>query len=376
MATRSAPPSNGEDPDILQHVPVPLQVAGAWAWRLIVVGIVSVALFATVARLSALVVPIAVALLIAAPLGSVVGWLARHRFSRTWAALTTLLTLVATVLGLIALAGATVVSGIDDLKKQASDGLHTLIGWLSSGPLNLSADQIQSYLDKAGQTLQAHSSGIAARAFSVGSTVGLLTAGAILALFCLFFFLKDGRQIWLDVVQMFPRGARAHMDYAGVAAWETLSRYTRTSAFAALVDAAGIGLGAWILGLNLWVPIFIVVFLTAFIPLVGATFSGVVTVLVAVVEGGWVKAVIMVGVVLVVQQVEGNVLYPFLFGKAASVHPIVILLAVGVGGIVGGLVGALLGVPIMAFTNSFIEGLRKTGLGPTTEIPIAGIGAG
>jgi predicted PurR-regulated permease PerM len=376
MATRSAPRANDEVPEILHHVPVPLRVAGAWAWRLIVVGIAVIALFTVFARLSALVVPIAVALLIAAPLGSVVRWLTRHHFSRTWAALASLLTLIVTILGLVALASTTVVSGLDELKKQASDGLHTLVEWLSSGPLNLSADQIQSYLDKAGQTLQANSSGIAARALSVGSTVGLVTAGAILALFCLFFFLKDGRQIWLDFVQVFPRSARAQIDYAGTAAWQTLATYTRTSVFVALVDATGIGLGAWALGLNLWVPIFIVVFLTSFIPLVGATLSGAVAVLVAVVEGGWVKAVIMVGVVLIVQQVEGNVLYPFLFGKAASVHPIVILLAVGVGGIVGGLVGALLGVPIMAFTKTFIEGLRKAGVGPEPEIPIAGIGGG
>ncbi len=376
MATRFAPRQDDEVPDILEHVPVPLRVAGAWSWRLIVVGVVLLAIFTVVARLAALVVPVAVALLIAAPLGSVVAWLAHHGFSRGWAALTTLLALITAVLGLIALASTTVISGIDELKQQASDGLHTLIDWLSSGPLNISAEQIQSYLDRAGQTLQDNSSGIVARALSVGSTVGLVTAGAILALFCLFFFLKDGRQIWLDIVQIFPRRARTQIDYAGSAAWQTLARYARTSVFVALVDATGIGLGAWILGLNLWVPIFIVVFLTSFIPLIGATLSGMVAVLVAVVEGGWVKAVIMVGIVLIVQQVEGNVLYPYLFGKAASVHPIAILLTVGIGGIVGGLVGALLAVPILAFTKTFIEGLRKTGLGPTTEIPISGVGGG
>jgi predicted PurR-regulated permease PerM len=272
----------------------------------------------------------------------------------------------------VVVAGTTIISGIDELKQQASDGLHTLIDWLSSGPLNISAEKVQDYLDKAGQTLQENSSGIAARALSVGTTVGLLTAGAILALFCLFFFLKDGRQLWLGFVQVFPRSARPQIDYAGTAAWQTLSRYTRTSVFVALVDATGIGLGAWILGLNLWVPIFIVVFLTSFIPLIGATLSGIVAVLVAVVEGGPVKALIMLGIVLVVQQVEGNILYPFLFGKATSIHPIAILVTVGIGGIVGGLVGALMAVPILAVTKTFIEGLRKTGLGPTTEMPIVG----
>ncbi len=374
MATRSAPRNYDEDSNILEHVPVPLQVAGAWAWRLLAVGVVSIALFTVLARLSALVVPIAIAVLIAAPLGSFVGWLARHGVSRGWAAAIALLSLIAFVLGLIAVASTTVIGGLDKLKQQASDGLHTLIHWLSSGPLHLSADQIQSYLDKAGQTLRDNSSGILARAMSVGSTVGLLTAGAILALFCLFFFLRDGRQIWLGMVQAFPPRARAQVDYAGVAAWETLALYSRTSLFVALVSATGIGLGAWILGLSLWVPIFIVVFLTSFIPLLGATFSGVVAVLVAVVEGGWVKAVIMVGIVLVVHLLVGNVLYPLLFGKAAAVHPIVILLAIGVGGIVGGALGALLGVPILMATRAFVEGLRRTGMGPTTEIRISGIG--
>ena len=339
-------------------------------------GVVLLATFTVVAKLAALVVPIAVALLIAAPLGSVVSWLARHGFSRGWAAVTTLLALVGVVLGLVALAGTTVISGIDDLKQQASDGLHTLIEWLSSGPLNIDQEQVQEYLDKAGQTLRDNSSGIAARALSVGTTVGLLTAGAILALFCLFFFLKEGRRIWLDMIQVFPRSARPQIDYAGTAAWETLARYTRTSVFVALVDATGIGLGAFFLGLNLWMPIFIVVFLTSFIPLIGATLSGMMAVLVAVVEGGWVKALIMVGIVLLVQQIEGNVLYPFLFGKATAIHPIAILLTVGIGGIVGGLVGALLAVPILAVTKTFIEGLRKTGVGPTTELPVTGIRGG
>jgi len=376
MATRSASFDEDDPPDILKDVPVPLRVAGAWSWRLIVVGIVLMALFSIVAKLSALVVPVAVALLIAAPLEKFVGWLARHHINRTWGSLLTVLALIFSVVGLITVASTTVIGGIDELKQQASDGLHTLVDWLSSGPLNLSADQIQSFLDQAGQTLQDNKSGIISGAVSVTSTVGLVTAGAILALFCLFFFLKDGRSLWLGVVHLFPRRARVQLDYAGTAAWETLARYTKTSVFVALVDATGIGLGALLLGLKLWVPIFIVVFLTSFIPLIGATLSGFVAVLVAVVEGGWIRALIMVAVVLAVQQLEGNILYPWLFGRAASVHPIMILLTVGVGGIVGGLVGALLAVPIMSFAKTFVEGLRKTGLGPTTEIPISKAGGG
>jgi len=198
----------------------------------------------------------------------------------------------------------------------------------------------------------------------------LVSAGALIALFCLFFFLRDGRGMWLWLVGLLPEQARERTDFAGRAGWATLGAYTRTSVFVAFVDSVGIGLGAWILGLPLALPIAILVFLGSFIPIVGATVTGAVAVLVALVDGGWVTALIMLGIVILVQQLEGSILYPWLFGRAAAVHPVAILLTVAAGTIVAGMVGALLAVPLLALTKSFISGLRRSGVGPTTAIPI------
>src|SRR5690606_39027579 len=132
------------------------------------------------------------------------------------------------------------------------------------------------------------------------------------------------------------------VDLAGTAAWGTLRRYARTSAFVALIDAVGIGIGAWILGIPLVIPIAILVFLFSFVPMFGAAISAAIAVLVALVDGGWTKALIMLGIVIVVQQLEGSILYPLMSGKAASLHPIVILLSVSAGTLLAGCVGAVI----------------------------------
>jgi len=151
---------------------------------------------------------------------------------------------------------------------------------------------------------------------------------------------------------------RKSLDRAGKAGWTSLGHYTQTSAFVALVDAVGIGLGAQLLGVPLALPIGIMVFLFSFVPMFGASISGAVAVLVGLVDGGWVTALLMVGVVLFVQQTEGNILYPWLFGKAASVHPMAILLAVSSGTLLAGLAGAVIAVPILAFSVAFGRGLH------------------
>ncbi len=275
-----------------------------------------------------------------------------------------------TVGGLLVAAGQSIIAGLDELKAKAGAGINAVVDWLASGPLNISATDLQDYLDRAGQTLQDNAGGVVHGAVSVTATVGVVTAGALLALFCLFFFLKDGAIMWNWAVGMFPERARTRVDYAARAGWATLGAYTRTSVFVAFVDAVGIGVGAWILGVSLALPIGIVVFLGSFIPIVGATVTGAVAILVAFVDGDWKTALVMLGVVILVQQLEGSILYPWLFGRAASVHPVAILVTVAAGSILGGMVGALLAVPILALTKSFIDGLRRSGVGPTTVIPV------
>ncbi len=344
--------------DAASEVPEPLRVAAAWAWRLIVVGVVLIAIGNVLALLSPVVLPLAIALLIAAPLERFVSLLHRLKVPRTLGAAVTVLLLVVAVVGLATAVGTSVVSGFDSLKTSAGRGFDTVVNWLVDGPLHVSSDQINGSVDQILSTVRDHAWGLASSAVSVTSTVGTLAAGSVLALISLFFFLRDGSQMWEFFVGLAPRRMRKSMDRAGRAGWTTLGRYTQTSAFVAFVDAVGIGVGAWVLGVPLALPIGIMVFLFSFIPMFGAGISGAVAVLVGLVDGGWVTALLMLGVVLVVQQTEGNVLYPWLFGKAASVHPMAILLAVSAGTLLAGLAGAVIAVPILAFSVAFGRGLH------------------
>ena len=344
--------------DVVGEVPEPLRVAAAWSWRLIVVGVVLIAIGNVLALLSPLVLPLVIALLIAAPLERFVSLLQLLKVPRTLGAALTVLLLVTAVVGLATAVGASVVAGFDSLRSSASRGFDTVVIWLVDGPLHVSSEQINGAVDQVMATARDHAWGLASGAVSVTSTVGALVAGIVLALISLFFFLRDGSQMWGFFVGLAPKRMRTSMDRAGKAGWTSLGHYTQTSAFVAMVDAVGIGLGAWVLGVPLALPIAIMVFLFSFIPMFGAGISGAVAVLVGLVDGGWFTAVLMLGVVMFVQQTEGNILYPWLFGKAAAVHPMAILLSVAGGTLLAGLPGAVIAVPILAFSVAFGRGLH------------------
>jgi predicted PurR-regulated permease PerM len=296
--------------------------------------------------------------LIAAPLEQVVGKLEKRGWKRGLAAITLLFGLILVVLGMLAAAGREFISGWDDLKVRASAGLDRIIEWLADSPLNLDPVEAREYIDNFGDTLAANKGGLVSGALSVTSTVGALLAGALIALICLYFFLQDGRRLWIPIVRLFPKETRDDLDRAGTAAWGALAAFTKTSVFVAFVDALGIGLAAWILGLPLALPIGILVFLGSFIPTFGSLITGLMAVLVALVDGGVTKAIIMLVLVMVIQQVEGTILYPWLFGKQASLHPLAIILSLSVGTIFAGIAGALLAVPALAVVKAFYAELR------------------
>jgi len=378
MARRPTNPNNpsadGADGAPAGSVPYSLVMAAAYSWRIIVVGVVVLAMFSAFATLSQVGLPLIIALLIAAPLERVVAFLSKLGLPRGLAAALTVLGLVVTVFALIAIAGTSIVSGFGELRDAALRGFKDLVSWLVDGPLHVAQGTLDSLQNSLSAFLRDHTLGIASGALSVTGTIGALFAGSVIALLALFFFLRDGRGMWTWGVRHVPGVDAERVDRAGVNAWITLRRYTQTSAFVAFVDAVGIGTGAWILGLPLAFPIAITVFLFSFIPLFGATISGAIAVLVALVDGGWVTALIMLGVVVVVQQLEGSILYPWLFGKAASIHPMVILVTVASGTLLAGLVGAVVAVPLVAFAIAFGNGMRKEFTGPeqppiTVQLP-------
>jgi predicted PurR-regulated permease PerM len=351
LATGSTPPGWTAE----QSVAPSMRAAAAWSWRFLLIAAATAALLWIIGFFQVIVVSVAVALLLTVLLAPVSRFLHRRaRFPRGLAAITSVLLLLAVVTGLVTVAGRSIASGFGDLYDQASQGIDEALDWLSSGPLALSTDQLDDLVQQGRDQISSNADSLVSGALSVTTTVGHVAAGTLIALFCTFFFLLDGRTIWAWLVGLLPVPVRERVHQAGRRGIVTLSGYTRTQILVALVDATGIGIGAAILGVPLALPLATLVFVGSFIPIVGAVATGAVAVLVALVSQGPVVALIMLGVVLLVQQIEGHVLQPFLMGHAVSLHPVAVLLVVAAGSLAAGIVGALFAVPIAAVLNTVV----------------------
>jgi predicted PurR-regulated permease PerM len=235
---------------------------------------------------------------------------------------------------------------------RSIDGLRT---WLIEGPVHLSREQIDHAGDAVIKALQENQAKVTSGALSTAGTVTEIVTGAVLVLFTLIFLLHGGRGIFGFVTSIFPNSVRERVRDAGRAGFRTLTGYVRATCLVALVDAVGIGAGLAIMGVPLALPLASLVFLGAFVPLIGAVFAGGVAVIVALIAKGWVYALITLGLILAVQQLESHVLQPLVMGRAVAVHPLAVVLAITGGGVLAGIVGALLAVPVVAVLNSAIR---------------------
>ncbi|HEY8721151.1 AI-2E family transporter [Pengzhenrongella sp.] len=340
---------------VTDSVPRSIQLSAAWSWRVLAIAAGTSLVFWLLQYFKILAVAVAIALLLTVLLTPVARWLReRARFPRALAAAVTMVVLLGVIGGLLTLAGSSIANGFSDLASQATAGIDQMIHWLSSGPLQLSADQIEGYRHQASASLSKNASSLLSGAVSVTTTLGHVATGAVIALFCTFFFLLDGGHIWAWLVGLLPRAARERAHEAGRRGFVALGGYTRTQILVALVDATGIGIGAAVLQVPLALPLATLVFVGSFIPIVGALVSGSVAILVALVAHGPGIALVMLGVVLLVQQIEGHVLQPFIMGHAVSLHPVAVLLAVAGGSMAAGISGALFAVPIAAVLNTVI----------------------
>jgi predicted PurR-regulated permease PerM len=332
-------------------------VAAGWAWRLLTVVAAAAVIVIVLQTLSMVVVPLAVAMLITALLAPFAKLLRdRLHFRNALATFVSVILFVAVFAGLLTFAGSQIASGMSGMLDQARGGLDKIVAWAHQGPLHLSDAQLQSYIDKAKAAFNGggSSSWIATGTAWAGSA-GHFLAGVLIALFATFFFLSQGKQIWVFLISLLPRAARQRTYQAGRRGWVSLTSYIRVQVLVAAIDAIGIGIGALVLRLPFVIALALLVFVTSFIPIVGAIASGAVAVLVALVTHGPVSALVMLGVVLLVQQVESHVLQPFLMGRAVSLHPLAVLLAVVIGSSLLGIVGALFAVPLLAVANSMIR---------------------
>ncbi|SIT71299.1 AI-2E family transporter [Microbacterium sp. RU33B] len=337
--------------DVSGTVPRGLRVATAYGWRFIVLAAAAGVAIWLVIQLKLLVIPLLIAILVSALLYPAFTWMLRHRVPKWLAIVVSVLTTLAVVTGLIWLAVWQITRQWASVQSRTVDAVEQFRQYLIDGPLHLTAQQIDGLLEQGWSFLQQQAELLWSGALAVGSTLGHVVTGAFLALFILLCLLADGRGIWRWTVRLFPTRARPAVDGAGTAGWKTVVNYARTQLLVATIDAVGIGLGAFLLGVPLAIPVAVLVFLGAFIPFVGAVVTGALAVFLALVYNGPWIALWMLVVVLGVQQLEGHVLQPLLMGSAVKVHPLAVVLVVAGGAMIAGIPGALFAVPLAAFVN-------------------------
>lgn len=329
--------------------------AAAWAWRLLVILAAVVALLWLIKRLEVIVVPVALATILTALLLPPVDFLDRRGAPRGGAVALVLLSGIAVVGGILAFVISQFIEGVPGLVEQVTRSVDGVRDWLISGPLHLSREQINQAGNATIEALRNNQERLTTGALSTAGTVTEIVTGAVLVLFTLIFLLLGGRNIFAFVTQIFPEPVRDRVRDAGRAGFRSLIGYVRATFLVALVDAVGIGTGLAIMGVPLALPLASLVFLGAFIPLVGAVIAGALAVVVALIAKGLIYALITLGLVIAVQQLEGHVLQPLVMGRAVSIHPLAIVLAIAGGAVLAGIVGALLAVPTVAILNSAVR---------------------
>ncbi|WP_330232250.1 AI-2E family transporter [Nocardia sp. NBC_00508] len=301
-----------------------------------------------IARLWVVILPVALAVVVATVLWPPVRWLTAHGLRPALAASIAVLGFLGVLAGVIALIVPSVVNQAPELADKASEGVNQVREWLQGPPLRIRDEELDSAVDAIVSRLQSSSEQIATGVFSGVSTATSMLVTLFLVLVLTFFFVKDGPRFlpWLHSVS----GSRSgrHLEQVLGRIWVVLGGFIRTQALVSLIDAVLIGAGLVILGVPLALVLAVITFLGGFVPLVGAFVAGALAVLVALVGNGFVTALIVLGIIVAVQQLEGNVLQPVLQSRSMQLHAVIVLLAVTAGGSLYGIIGAFLAVPAVA----------------------------
>jgi predicted PurR-regulated permease PerM len=348
--------------------PAWLRASSEWTWRLLLVGFGIVALVYALGFLRVIVLPVIVALLLTTLLLPPKRWLTQRGLGDGAA---TALTLVGALvaLGLLGTAIAPTIGGqMDELRTGIEDGVREATGILAERPFNLSRADLDAQVDTALDRLR-ENSGTVTRGVTEGVVLlGEVLTGLIVVVLLTFFFLKDGTGIWSWLVGLFAGHHARAADEVGSRIFATLSGYMRGIALVGLVDAVLIGIALLVIGVPLVVPLMLLTFLAAFLPLVGAFLAGLAAVLIALVFNGYVAALLVLAVIFVVQQVEGHLLYPMLMSRTVHLHPAVVVVALAAGGIVAGIIGVFLAVPVAGVISTVLSYVRDQ---PPPEPPLA-----
>ena len=353
-------PRNLRPRDERPSVPLGVHVAAAWSWRFVVIiGALAVAVLLII-QLSFLVIPLLIAVLLAVLATPLAKQLRRVGFPGWLATISTLVTLFAAVTALVWLVVEQIARDWSSLQERSIQAYEDFIDFLLQSPLQVSDAQLTDWVDSFLVDMEWNTAWILSGALSLTSSVGSVLIGVGIAIFALIFFVHDGERIWRWLIGLLPGDARAPVAGASAKGWATLTKFVNVQIFVAAVDALGIGLGAFFLGLPLVIPIAVAVFLGGFVPIIGAFVTGALAAFIALVYAGPIAALIMVIIVLAVQQLESQVLQPLVMGAAVKVHPLAVVLAVSAGGFLAGIPGVLFAVPIVAYLNVFITYLARS----------------
>jgi predicted PurR-regulated permease PerM len=332
-------------------------VSGALAWRFIVIIAALYVIVWLAGYFSQLMVPIAIALLLAALMAPGVERLTKWGVPRGASAAIVMVAGIAVLGGLLTFVIIQFTQGLPELQDRVAASLGQIQDWLNNGPLHLRDEQIQNFINNIIDSVRDNQAAITEGALTTAATIGEILTGFALTVFVLIFFLYDGPGIWTFVTRGVPSRVRERVDVAGRRGFGALVSYVRATAAVALVDAVGIGIGIAIVGVPLVIPLSALVFLSAFVPIIGAVVAGTVAVLIALVANGIIAAAVVLAIVIGVMQLESHVLQPLLLGRAVRLHPLAVVLAIAAGLIAAGIAGALLAVPLLAVLNAGIKSL-------------------
>ncbi|MFF4922290.1 MULTISPECIES: AI-2E family transporter [unclassified Kitasatospora] len=342
-----------------EAVPWGLRVAAESTWRLLLLGAALYVVFYVVDMLRLVAFSVLASLLITALLEPSVSWLRRHGVPRSLAAGGVFLSGLAGI-GLVGWFVVWQVStNLSDVTTQVKTGVNQLRDWLVTGPLHLTQQQITDFANQITKAITTNTDQLTSASITGAQIAVEVLTALLMTFFTTFFFLYDGAKIWNWALRGLPRHSRFAMAGAGPKAWATLTAYVRGTVCVAFIDALCIGIGVDLLGVPLALPLAVIIFLGAFVPLVGALITGTVAVLIALVtQGPWTALMVLV-VLVAVMQVESHILQPLILGRAVRVHPLGVVLGVAAGGIIGGIGGAVVAVPLIAVTNTVVAHLRR-----------------
>jgi predicted PurR-regulated permease PerM len=296
-----------------------------------------------------------IAMLLATLLIPPARWLEARRVPARIAAFLVVLLATLVFAGLWALIIPGFVTQVPDLVDSVQEGVGKVAS--ITEPLGVTPDEARRAIDDAGASLKGHK--MADQVLTGALLVTQWLAAVVLIVVLTFFFVKDGRDLWNWIVCLFAEDRRANLHEVGDRAWAALASYVQGVVLVATIDAALIGAALLLVGVPMALPLIVLTFLAAFFPIVGSLLAGAAAVLVALVAKGVAAALIVGAVIVVVQQVEGNVFYPVVVGRRLRLHPVAILLTLAAGAVLAGVAGAFLAIPVAAVTSAVLDHMRS-----------------